>query len=119
MPVRGMDRFYQQAYEMLRSPKAREALDLTRERPEVLDAYGRTPFGQSCFLARRLVEAGVRFVSINFGSWDAHGNIFPSMRTKLPELDAGVADWQVRRRGIKAPQAAGAFARSAAAGANR
>jgi hypothetical protein len=89
--LEGMDRFYQQAYDMLRSPKAREAFDLSRERREVLESYGLTPFGRSCLLARRLIEAGVRFVSINFGSWDAHGNIFPGLRTKLPELDAGVA----------------------------
>ena len=87
----GMDQFYQQAYDMLRSPKAREAFDLTHEKPKTLEAYGLTQFGRSCLLARRLVEAGVRFVSINFGSWDAHGNIFSGLRTKLPELDAGLA----------------------------
>jgi hypothetical protein len=76
---------------MLRTPKAREAFDLSRERTDLVESYGRTPFGQSCLLARRLVEAGVRFVSINFGSWDAHGNIFTGMRRKIPELDAGVA----------------------------
>jgi hypothetical protein len=89
--LEGMDRFYQQAYDMLRRPKAREAFDLGRERSDVVESYGRTPFGQSCLLARRLVEAGVRFVSINFGSWDAHSNIFAGLRGKLAELDAGVA----------------------------
>jgi uncharacterized protein (DUF1501 family) len=87
----GMDKFYRQAQEMLSSPKAREAFDLSREPAGVRDGYGRTYFGQSCLLARRLIEAGVRFVSINFSSWDAHGNIFPAMKRKLPELDAGVA----------------------------
>ncbi len=87
----GRNRFYQQAGEMLRSPKAREAFDLSREPSDVLETYGRTAFGQSCLVARRLVEAGVRFVSINFGSWDSHGQIFPALRRQLPELDAGVA----------------------------
>ena len=87
----GLDKFYQQAFDMLNSPKAREAFDLSKEQASVRDGYGRHSFGQACLLARRLIEAGVRFVTINYGSWDAHGQIFPALKRKLPELDLGVA----------------------------
>src|SRR5207247_2082784 len=59
----GMDKFYQQAYEILSSPKAREAFEISKEPAEVRAKYGKHPFGQACLLARRLIEAGVRFVS--------------------------------------------------------
>lgn len=88
----GMDRFYQQAYEILSSPKAREAFEITKEPKEVRERYGRTPFGQACLLARRLIEAGVRFVSIDFGGWDTHQKNFERLKTdKLPTLDKGLA----------------------------
>ena len=87
----GLDKFYRQAFEMLNSPKARAAFDLSKEPVRVRDRYGRHSFGQACLLARRLVEAGVRFVTINYGSWDAHGQIFRALKQKLPELDSGVA----------------------------
>jgi hypothetical protein len=90
--LQGMDRFYQQAYDILSSPKAREAFDIGQEAAEVRDRYGRTPFGQSCLLARRLIEAGVRFVSIDFGGWDTHRNNFEQLKTnRLPTLDKGLA----------------------------
>ncbi|MBI3468034.1 MAG: DUF1501 domain-containing protein, partial [Planctomycetes bacterium] len=88
----GMDRFYQEAYEILSSTKAREAFDIGKESSEVRDKYGRTPFGQACLLARRLVEAGVRFVSIDFGGWDTHQDNFKRLKDdKLPKLDQGLA----------------------------
>jgi len=87
----GLDKFYQQAFEMLDSPKAREAFNLSKEPANVRDTYGRHSFGQACLLARRLIEAGVLFVTINYGSWDAHGQIFRGLKQKLPELDSGVA----------------------------
>jgi uncharacterized protein (DUF1501 family) len=57
------------------------------ESPQTCDAYGRTRLGQSCLLARRLVEAGVPFVVVGDDGWDHHGSIFPSLRRSLPVLD--------------------------------
>lgn len=88
----GMDKFYQQAYEILSSKAAREAFDIARESNETRGRYGRNPFGQACLLARRLIEAGVRFISIDFGGWDTHQDNFKRLKDdKLPKLDAGVA----------------------------
>lgn len=88
----GMDKFYQQAYEILSSPKARTAFDIGKESAEVRDKYGRNSFGQACLLARRLIEAGVRFVSLDFGGWDNHAGIFNRLKTVLlPKLDQGMA----------------------------
>jgi uncharacterized protein (DUF1501 family) len=88
----GMDKFYQQAYEILSSPKARAAFDIAKEPDDVRTKYGKNPFGQACLLARRLIEAGVRFVSLDFGGWDNHQNIFPRLKDdKLPKLDQGLA----------------------------
>ncbi len=81
--------FQQRAANLLLSPEARGAFAIEQEAPALRDRYGRNTFGQSCLLARRLVERGVRFATINFGGWDHHSNIYPSLRNKLPELDAG------------------------------
>src|SRR5207247_9004095 len=64
--ARGMDAYYEKALSMLDSPKLREAFDLSAESEPVRDSYGRTPYGQSCLLARRLVEAGTKFVTAYF-----------------------------------------------------
>jgi hypothetical protein len=88
----GMDRFYQQAFDILRSRATREAFELSREKDEVRDRYGRTPLGQACLLARRLIEVGVRCVTIDFGGWDTHQNNFTDMKDKLlPPWDAAMA----------------------------
>jgi uncharacterized protein (DUF1501 family) len=88
----GMDKFYQQAYDILHSSSAREAFDLTQVDDKSRDRYGRTAFGQACLLARRLVEAGVRCVAIDFGSWDTHRDHFNTLKDKmLPPFDQGVA----------------------------
>jgi hypothetical protein len=88
----GMDKFYQQAFEILNSPKAREAFDISKESANVREKYGMNAFGQACLLARRLVEAGVRFVSIDFGGWDTHRDNFTRLKDdKLPKLDQGMA----------------------------
>lgn len=87
----GIDHFTAQAYEMVTGPAARRAFDLGREDPRLRDRYGRTPIGQRCLLARRLVEAGVTFVTVTEGNWDHHGNLFPQCRQMLPPLDAAVA----------------------------
>jgi uncharacterized protein DUF1501 len=70
---------------------AGKVFDLSQESDELREKYGRNKFGQSCLMARRLVEKGVRFVTINYSGWDTHKQHFPAMRRKLPEMDRGMA----------------------------
>jgi hypothetical protein len=87
-----LDKFHQQALDILRSDKTRQAFDLEREPKKVRDAYGPFPFGQSALVARRLIEAGVRFVTIGLGGWDTHANNFQILRGNLlPQLDSVLA----------------------------
>jgi uncharacterized protein (DUF1501 family) len=79
-----------QAYDMILGDGAK-AFDLSQEKPELRDAYGRNSFGQSCLAARRLVERGVPFVTINYKGWDTHKQNFQIMRRQLPEMDKGMA----------------------------
>jgi hypothetical protein len=90
-PARTSDAFYRQSYQLTTSPAAQRAFDLSREPASVRDAYGRTPFGQRALLARRLVEAGVPFITLYDGGWDSHADIFPQMREKLPPFDHTLA----------------------------
>ncbi len=83
------DEFQRRAAEMILSPQAQAAFDIERESAELRDRYGRTTFGQSCLLARRLVEGGVTFVTVNYGGWDHHSKIFENLDKKLPEFDQG------------------------------
>jgi hypothetical protein len=76
-----LDESFQRAYQLMTSPRAREAFALDKEPAKLRDRYGRTRFGQSCLLARRLIEAGVRFVTVNMFetvfdevTWDIHGS---------------------------------------------
>ncbi len=85
------DEFQRKAAEMILSPTAQAAFDIEKESGKTRDAYGRNEFGQSCLLARRLVETGVRFVTINSGGWDHHAKIFESLDKKLPLFDQGFA----------------------------
>ena len=78
------------AYDMILGDGAK-VFDLSQEKPETRDRYGRTKFGQSCLVARRLVERGIPYITINYGGWDNHKDIFPAMRRQLPEMDKGVA----------------------------
>jgi hypothetical protein len=89
--MEGMDRFTAEAYAMVTGPRARRAFDLSREDPRLRERYGRTRVGQACLLARRLVEAGVTFVTVVHGSWDHHGQVFDGCRRQLPALDAALA----------------------------
>jgi hypothetical protein len=86
--VGGLDAFHQQALEILRSDKTRNAFALDREPESVRTRYGSTPFGQGALAARRLIEAGVRFTTVSLGGWDTHSQTFNSHRSRLlPELD--------------------------------
>jgi len=89
--VRTADEFYTAAYNLISSSEAREAFDLRQEPEKIRDAYLRDEFGQSCLLARRLVEAGVQFVTVTAGGWDSHTNIFPSLSGMLGGFDQTVA----------------------------
>jgi hypothetical protein len=88
----GMDQFGQKAYQMMRSVKAREAFDLRQEPASVTGLFGSTPFSQSCLLATRLVESGVKFVTVQLGGWDTHADNFAALKNRLlPDLDAGLS----------------------------
>lgn len=82
-----VDTFYDRAYSLISSQAAREAFDIDKEDPKLRDAYGRNQAGQRMLLARRLVEAGVRFVSMTYGGWDHHDNIEGQMKRQVPALD--------------------------------
>jgi uncharacterized protein (DUF1501 family) len=85
--ARGMAAQYAKAYRVLTTDRARRAFDLGREPDRVRQRYGRTRLGQACLLARRLVEAGVPFVTVDDDGWDHHAQVFPGLRQRLPELD--------------------------------
>jgi hypothetical protein len=89
--ARGIDAYYNRALTMLASPQVKKAFHLSEEDPKLRDAYGRTTYGQSCLLARRLIEAGVRFVTVYFsatiggnqGGWDTHNHNFEDLQNRL------------------------------------
>jgi hypothetical protein len=101
--VQTMDRCYQRAFDLILSPTARVAFHLAAEPAAVRDRYGRTPFGQSVLLARRLAEAGVPLITVSFTtttprrpgcgiSWDTHEDNFPDLKNKLlPDLDRALS----------------------------
>jgi hypothetical protein len=105
-PLEAMDSFYQQAYTMMSSEAVREAFDLSKEPDAIKEAYGLGRFrsqgeigkplgasmGMRCLLARRLVEAGARFITINMGvSWDTHERLREAYQTNMPALDNAIA----------------------------
>ena len=99
-----MDRYYEQAFSLMTSSESRRVFDLSREPDALRDRYGRTRFGQSCLLARRLVESGVPFVQVNWsthveaeedagdGGWDNHYRNFEMLVDwKIqPHADSGI-----------------------------
>jgi Protein of unknown function (DUF1501) len=90
--LKGLNRFSQRAHDILRSPRASQAFDISQEPASIGGLFPDHPFAQSCLLAARLVEAGVRFVSVDHGGWDTHDNNFKQLKDKLlPELDGGLA----------------------------
>jgi len=97
-----LDTFYDRAYSLISSEKAREAFDMSKEPDAIKDEYGRNQAGMRMLLARRLVEAGVRFVTLTYGGWDMHDNIAGGMKNQLPALDQGFATLirDLDRRGL-------------------
>jgi uncharacterized protein (DUF1501 family) len=97
--VRDHQALYKQTAQMVLSPRVK-AFDLVSEPDKVRAAYGRTPFGQSCLMARRLVEAGVPFIEVQSSGWDTHGNELASLKKLIPPVDQGmavlIADLKVR-----------------------
>ncbi|MDP7018420.1 MAG: DUF1501 domain-containing protein, partial [Pirellulaceae bacterium] len=88
----GMNKAYEQAFDILRSERVRKAFKIDSESAELRERYGRTTFGQQCLLARRLVEAGTRCVSIYTGGWDTHSDNFTDLKNELlPPWDQGLA----------------------------
>ena len=87
---RQFDRCEEKAYDLMFGD-ARKLFDLSQEKDETREAYGRNSFGQSCLMARRLVEHGVPYITINYRGWDTHKQHFEIMRRKLPEMDRGLA----------------------------
>lgn len=86
-----MDTFYQDAYKLVSSQQAREAFALEKEPDALKDEYGRNDAGQRLLMARRLVEAGVRFVSVTYGGWDHHDNVKGAMSGQVPQFDQAFA----------------------------
>jgi hypothetical protein len=86
-----MDAFYQHAYSLISSQKAREAFNLKAEPDALKDEYGRNDAGMRMLMARRLVEGGVRFVSMIYGGWDHHVNVRGGIQRDLPKFDKGYA----------------------------
>lgn len=90
--VRGLDQFSEKAYRIISSPRARTAFDLARESEREMDRFGKHEFGQSMLLTSRLVEAGVRFVTVLLEGWDTHADNFVELGRKLcPMLDQSLA----------------------------
>ena len=85
--LEAMDEFYKRAYDLVSSERARAAFDINAETPALRDAYGRNDAGQRMLLARRLVESGVRLVSLNYGGWDMHQRIRDGITRTLPAFD--------------------------------
>src|SRR5207248_892133 len=95
---RELDAYHERAFDLLTSPRAQKAFDLAAEPPRARDRYGRDKFGQSVLLARRMVEAGVRFVNVHWpnvgggANWDTHSNGFNRLKNNLlPLLDRALA----------------------------
>lgn len=112
-PARGLDAYRGRASALLSSPAVKRAFDLSREDPKLRDAYGRTTYGQGCLLARRLIEAGVGFVTVycaryingegDEGGWDTHSKNFEQLKQKLlPVTDMAVPTLMadLRARGL-------------------
>jgi Protein of unknown function (DUF1501) len=89
--LEAMDTFYQRAFSMISSQKAREAFNINAEPNNIRDEYGRNAAGQRLLMARRLCEAGVRLVTLTYGSWDLHAGITANTQAQLPQFDQAFA----------------------------
>ncbi|MGA0868152.1 MAG: DUF1501 domain-containing protein [Planctomycetota bacterium] len=89
--IQATEAFYEQAWKLIESQRAQDAFRIEKESDAVRDRYGRAAIGQRCLLARRLVEAGVRFVAIPLGGWDHHNGIANSLRAQMPPVDQAFA----------------------------
>ena len=90
-PAAALDENYRQAHDLMDSKEAQAAFDIGAEPDKVRDTFGRTAFGQRALLARRLVEAGVPFVTLYDGGWDHHRDLFNSLKKRLPTWDQTVS----------------------------
>ena len=99
--MQGLDAFETQAFDLLQS-RAREVFDVTREDPRTLDMYGTGSLARQMLMARRLCEAGVGFVTLQYGGWDMHSTIAQSMRQTAPQLDQAVSAFvqDINQRGL-------------------
>lgn len=100
-----LDQHYQAALNLITAPETKRAFEIHREDPRLRDRYGRNRFGQSCLLARRLIEAGVRFVTLSDGGWDTHTDNFKSLKNHLiPRIDQGLPEllMDLQERGLLA-----------------
>lgn len=86
-----MGSFYQSAYGLISSPEARAAFDLEKEADSLKEEYGRNTAGMRMLMARRLVESGVRFVSLTYGGWDMHAQIKNGFERQMPQFDKAYA----------------------------
>lgn len=89
--ISAMGTFYERAFDMVNSPEARQAFDLYAEEGKVRDRYGRNEAGARMLLARRLVEAGARFVTVTYGGWDHHTQVTNNMKRLMPSFDKAYA----------------------------
>ncbi len=90
--LEGLDEFSKQAHAMITSPRSRQAFDISKESDAFSAKFGESSFGASCLLATRLVEAGVKFVTLTYGGWDTHRDNFTSLKDRqLPSFDQGLA----------------------------
>lgn len=89
--VSAMDTFYERAYNLLSSQEAKVAFDLSKEDDKMKDAYGKNQAGQRLLMARRLVEAGCRLVTLTYGGWDMHQGITAAMNRTMPPLDQALS----------------------------
>jgi hypothetical protein len=89
--VKAMSTFYERAYSLISSKDAREAFNIAAEPAAIRDEYGRNEAGQRMLMARRLVAAGVRLVTLTYGGWDMHNSIAASMRGSMPPLDQALS----------------------------
>lgn len=86
-----MDSFYVNAYDLIGSTKAQDAFDVDKEPEKLREEYGKNTAGNRLILARRLVEAGTRFVTLTYGGWDHHDNIASNIKNQLPQFDQAYA----------------------------